>query len=187
MAAAGGIDNPNLGGHKSMTVAFAPDDPHDPSLPGHARRRRGRSRRQGDRRAGHSTASPSPPTRAPTSASSTTSATTLTDQPRDARLRPLGAAPGLRVHDQELQQDPRPRTRPRASGSQAYAGSPDDVIAGEAALGLTRIPAISEQNIPEPATLLAWSLVAGGAVGAPPVASGRVAEAVWIVIRFDGH
>ncbi|MCA1684769.1 MAG: hypothetical protein LC745_02040, partial [Planctomycetia bacterium] len=34
MQAAGGVDNPNLGGHKSVTVAFAPDGPHGPGSPG---------------------------------------------------------------------------------------------------------------------------------------------------------
>lgn len=45
----------------------------------------------------------------------------------------------------------------------AFAGAPDDVIVGSTALPFTRVPAFSEQNIPEPGTLVAWSLVAAGA------------------------
>jgi len=48
----------------------------------------------------------------------------------------------------------------------AFAGSPADVIAGEDFLVNTRIafPGSDNQQIPEPATVLAWSLVAGGAL-----------------------
>ncbi|MFO0889761.1 MAG: hypothetical protein U0790_11550 [Isosphaeraceae bacterium] len=44
----------------------------------------------------------------------------------------------------------------------AYAGSSLDGVAGEAYLSWTKIPANSEQNIPEPTTWLAWALAAGG-------------------------
>jgi hypothetical protein len=43
---------------------------------------------------------------------------------------------------------------------EAFAGSPDDVVAGEDFIPMTRI---SPEAIPEPATLLAWSVVAAGA------------------------
>lgn len=43
----------------------------------------------------------------------------------------------------------------------AYAGSAVDGVAGEAYLAWTKIPANAQQNIPEPATWLAWSLVSG--------------------------
>ncbi len=44
---------------------------------------------------------------------------------------------------------------------QAYAGSPDDRVVGEAALGFTRVPAFSPESVPEPATLLAWTVLVG--------------------------
>ena len=44
----------------------------------------------------------------------------------------------------------------------AYAGSGLDGVAGETYLGWTHVTGLSEQTIPEPATVLAWSLVAGG-------------------------
>ena len=45
-------------------------------------------------------------------------------------------------------------------GITVYAGTPDDVVAGEDSLPWTKL---SPQAVPEPATLLAWSAVAGAA------------------------
>jgi hypothetical protein len=45
----------------------------------------------------------------------------------------------------------------------AYAGSSLDGVAGEAYLSWTKIPANAEQNIPEPTTWLAWTLLSGAA------------------------
>lgn len=47
---------------------------------------------------------------------------------------------------------------------QAFAGAPDDVIVGSMGLPFTRVPAFSEQEIPEPTTVLLWSLAAGAAL-----------------------
>jgi hypothetical protein len=44
---------------------------------------------------------------------------------------------------------------------EAYAGSAQDGVAGEAYLPWTKIPANAAQNIPEPASLLAWTLALG--------------------------
>jgi hypothetical protein len=48
---------------------------------------------------------------------------------------------------------------------QAYAGSLNDVVVGEMGLDFTKVPAFASgaQNIPEPAALIAWTLVAGAA------------------------
>jgi len=43
----------------------------------------------------------------------------------------------------------------------AYAGSSLDGVAGEAYLSWSKVPANAEQNIPEPTTWLAWTLVSG--------------------------
>ena len=45
----------------------------------------------------------------------------------------------------------------------AYAGSSLDGVAGEAYLSWSKVPANAEQNIPEPTTWLAWTLVSGAA------------------------
>ncbi|MHC5539874.1 hypothetical protein ACYOEI_16770, partial [Singulisphaera rosea] len=46
---------------------------------------------------------------------------------------------------------------------QVYAGSAQDGPIGEEASGFLHVPSFSQQNVPEPATWLAWSLIAGGA------------------------
>ena len=43
-----------------------------------------------------------------------------------------------------------------------YAGSGQDVVAGEAGLVWTYVPPFEPQQIPEPATLLVWAGLAGG-------------------------
>jgi hypothetical protein len=50
-------------------------------------------------------------------------------------------------------------------GFSVYSGSPVDVIAGEDAMGYTLVGGLSPETLhtPEPATLLAWSLVASAA------------------------
>ncbi len=47
---------------------------------------------------------------------------------------------------------------------QAYAGSAQDGPIGEEVTGLIKIPAFQNQNIPEPTTWLAWTLVLGGSL-----------------------
>lgn len=44
---------------------------------------------------------------------------------------------------------------------QAYAGSSDDVIVGEDHIALTTVPSPLPQNLPEPATVVSWTLVGG--------------------------
>lgn len=46
---------------------------------------------------------------------------------------------------------------------QAYAGSAQDVAVGETMLPFTRVVVPQPQEVPEPATLLGWTLLAGGA------------------------
>jgi hypothetical protein len=48
-------------------------------------------------------------------------------------------------------------------GIQAFAGSPDDVVAGEDYTAMTHIANPLPQQFPEPASVLAWGLVVGGA------------------------
>jgi len=46
---------------------------------------------------------------------------------------------------------------------QAYAGSAQDVAVGETMLPFTRVVVPQPQEVPEPATVLGWTLLAGGA------------------------
>jgi len=46
---------------------------------------------------------------------------------------------------------------------QVYAGSAQDIVSGEVSSGWLKVPALQQQTIPEPATWMAWMLVAAGA------------------------
>ncbi len=47
-----------------------------------------------------------------------------------------------------------------------FAGSPDDVVAGESKIPWVHIPAPQQQQVPEPTAALGWSVMAGGAAWA---------------------
>lgn len=48
----------------------------------------------------------------------------------------------------------------------AYAGSPDDVVAGEGQIPWIHIPTLGQQTVPEPATVAGWGLMSLGAAWA---------------------
>jgi hypothetical protein len=162
MAAAGGIDNPNLGGHKSVAIAFAPNDPHNASLPGipvvvagvPADKATAGTGLDGFKVASY---------KGTDLGLGYNFGTTLTANLGTLAFNPSALHPGFEFTINNFSKVAGLNPS-KGFWMQAYAGSPDDVIAGESALSLTRIPAISEENLPEPAALLAWSLVAGGAV-----------------------
>ena len=158
MAAAGGVDDAHLGGHKSVAVAFAPDGAHGPVSPG----------------------TPLLIAGVPADKSSAAQGTLdnftvahyrnvplglgdnfgqlITNNPGSLAFDPSAARPGFEFAINHFSKtsgiDPT-----RGFWIEAYAGSPDDVVAGEAALQLTRIGAFAPQGIPEPSTVLSWSLV----------------------------
>ena len=47
-----------------------------------------------------------------------------------------------------------------------FAGSPDDVVAGESKIPFFHIPAPQQQQVPEPTTILGWAVMAGSAAWA---------------------
>jgi hypothetical protein len=161
MQAAHGVDNPHLGGHKSVAVAFAPDGKFGSTSPG------------------------APVVIAGVPADKT-EAGTGTDGFNVAQFRNVNLGlgynfgPTLASNFGSLAFDPSaqhpgfeftiknfskiPGLDPtKGFWVAAYAGSPDDVVVGESSLDWTRIPAFSAEQIPEPATLLGWTLVAGAA------------------------
>jgi hypothetical protein len=156
-------DLPHLGGRKSISVAFAPDGANGTSAPG------------------------TPVVVAGVPADKTTAGPgidgfnvsaykgngngiaynygpTLTNNLGQLAFDPSAAHPGFEFTINNFSKIP--GLNP-ANGFwiTAYAGSLDAVMAGEDAVPWTRIPALAAQTqtIPEPTTLLAWSLVAGGA------------------------
>jgi hypothetical protein len=46
---------------------------------------------------------------------------------------------------------------------QLYAGSGQDIVSGEVSTGWIKVPAIGEQQLPEPTTWMVWAALAGGA------------------------
>jgi hypothetical protein len=167
MASVGGVDNPHLGGHKSVAIALAADNPKIPGTPGDPIVVAGVP---ADKAAasptgldGFTVAAPKGPTLSlPYNFGGTLTGTDGNAVTGMLAFDPSAAHPGFEFTINHFSKiaglDPL-----KGFWLSAYAGSPDDVIAGETGLRFTRVPAFGEQNIPEPATALAWSLVACGA------------------------
>ncbi len=159
MIAAGGVNDPHLGGHKSVAIAFAADSTTLKGAPG------------------------TPIIVAGVPADKTTAGPGLDGFSVSSYTNPslgLGYNFGknLTANQGTLAYDPS-KAHPDLEFTiknfstikgidpfsglwiKAYAGSPDDRVVGEAALGFTRVPAFSPESIPEPATLLAWTCIAG--------------------------
>lgn len=159
MTKAGGVEEPHLGGSKSVAIALSPDGPKGPSQPGAPVVIAGVP-------ADKSTAGPG------TDGFNVAAykgvdlglpynfGKTLTGNLGTLAFDPSAAHPGFEFTITNFSKihglDP-------FSGFwiSAYAGSPHDAIAGEASLAATRIPAFAPEGIPEPATLLAWSFAVG--------------------------
>ena len=166
MAAAGGIDTAHLGGHKSVAIAFASDSPGAKNVPGNAIIVAGVP-------ADKSAAGPGIDgfTVALPKAANLGLAYNFGKSLTDASGHPIGRLafdpsadhPGFEFTIKGFSKIP--GLDPfKGFWIKAYAGSPEDVVVGETGLAFTRVPAFSEQQIPEPATVLAWSLVVGGGV-----------------------
>ena len=157
----GGIDLPHLGGRKSVAVAFAPGSVADPAVPGKPLIIAGVP-------ADKSAAGPG--TDGFTVAQHKgldiglgyNFGQALTNHLGALAFDPSAQHPGFEFTIKNFSKIPG-LDPTKDLWITAYAGSPDDVVAGETALQLTRVPALAEQNIPEPATVLTWSLVAGAA------------------------
>jgi hypothetical protein len=156
-----GVDNPHLGGQKSITVAFAANNPGDPSHPG------------------------TPIVVAGVPADKTTPGATGTDgflvasyKGTDAGIQNNYGSP-LTGHMGTLAFDPSsshpnfefnitnfnsiPGIDPSAGfWLKVYSGTPDDGSVGEENSQWIHVPAFAPETIPEPATWLAWTLLAGG-------------------------
>jgi hypothetical protein len=167
MAAAGGVDNAHLGGHKSVAISLAADNPNNPAAAGNPIVVAGvpadKSAASPTGLDGFTVAAP----KGPTLSLPYNFGGPLTDAKGNVitgslAFDPSAAHPGFEFTINHFSKitglDPF-----KGFWLSAYAGSPDDVIAGEAGLRFTRVPAFSEQTIPEPATVLSWSLVAAGA------------------------
>ena len=163
--ASGGIDLPNLGGRESVAVSFAPDGPNGKTAPGTPLIIAG---------------VPADKTGFPTNVASAQDYFLVSNykgvnlglgynfgQPLPnlnggLAFNPSTQTPGFEFTIKHFAASGLDATK--GFWISAYAGTPDDVVAGEGALAYTRIPAFAGQEIPEPTTILLWSAVAGGAM-----------------------
>ena len=155
-----GYDPANLGGDKSIAIAFAPLNSTNPNSPGTPLVIAGVPADKSQSGAGTDGFTVS-------KFNSTTAADglgyqfgqTLPQYTGNLAYNPSPAHPQLEFTITNFSKIP---GLDPASGFwvEMYAGSAVDGV-GEAGLSWTKVPITAEQNIPEPATLLAWSLLAG--------------------------
>ena len=162
MALAGGIDNPMLGGHKSIAVAFAADKKVGQQIPGTPVLIAGVPADKSLAGTGTTDSFTVAPYRNVNLGLGYNFGKALTGNVGNIIFDPSAAHPGLEFTINHFSKvsglDPT-----KGIWVKAYAGSPDDVIVGEAALDFVRLPSLAEEQIPEPTTILGWSLVAGAA------------------------
>ncbi len=159
MAAQGGIDSPNMGGDKSVAIAFAPFNPANPTAPGTPTMIAG---------------IPSDKTLAGTGidgfkVAAFNSSTNLLQNAFGAPINgvtgnmafnPSATNPELEFSIANLSKSGINPTQ--GFWIELYAGSGQDVVAGEAGLIWTYVPPFEPQQIPEPTTWLVWAGLAGG-------------------------
>lgn len=159
MIAAGGVNSPNMGGHKSVAIALAADSTTVKGAPGTPVIVAGIPADK---------ALAGPGTDGFTVSSYVNPALGLAYQfgknlptnQGNLAFNPSAAHPDLEFTIKNFSKikgiDPY-----KGFWIQAYAGAPDDRVVGEASLSFTRIPAFAPEEVPEPATLLVWTILAG--------------------------
>jgi hypothetical protein len=155
-----GLDQPNLGGQKSITVAFAANDPSNPTLPGTPLFVAG---------------VPADKSAAGTGIDGFTVAnykglnagiqnnygSTLTGHVGALAFNPSAAHPNFEFTVTNFSTIP--GIDPTVGfWVKVYAGSPDDGSVGEENSQWIHVPAFAAETIPEPTTWLAWTLLVGG-------------------------
>lgn len=157
--AAGGIDLPNLGGRKSITLALAPDGPSGPNAAGVPVAIAGVSADKSKAGAGIDGFNVAQYT--PSNAGIAYNyGKTLTDNVGSLAFNPSAAHPDFEFSLKNFSKIPGLNTS-NGFWFQTFAGSPDDVVAGEESVGWLRMNGqFSPQTVPEPATWLAWGAVA---------------------------
>ncbi len=159
MAAMGGIDAANLGGDKAIAVAFAPFNSANPTVPGTPTMIAG---------------IPSDKTLAGTGIDGFTVTkfngssnllqnsfgAAITGVSGNLAFNPSATNPELEFSISNLTKS---GINPKQGfWIEMYAGSGQDVVAGEAGLVWTYVPPLEPQTIPEPTTWIVWAGLAGG-------------------------
>jgi hypothetical protein len=158
----GGIDLPHLGGRESISVAFAPDSASGLAKAGAPVLIAGvpaDKSQAGTGIDGFNVSSYKPSNMG----IAYNYGPTLTNHMGALAFDPSAAKPGFEFTIKNFSKiaglDPA-----KGFWVQAFAGSPDDVVAGEDSVPLTRIGPLSPQ-VPEPTTVVAWgSVLLGGAL-----------------------
>jgi len=159
MTAMGGIDSANMGGDKAVAVAFAPFNSTNPNVPGAPALIAGIPANKslaGNGIDGFSVDKVSNST----NLLQNSFGSAISGVSGNLAFNPSAAHPELEFSISNL-------TKSGINPSQGfwvelYAGSGQDVVAGEAGLVWTYVPPFEPQQIPEPATWLVWAGLAGG-------------------------
>ena len=156
MQQAGGIDDPHLGGFKSVAVAFAPSAAGKPGTPTILAGVPADKSAAGSGTDGFTVSQ----FKGLNLGLAYNFGTSLGDSAGSLAFDPSAVHPGFEFTINHFS---------KVSGISpskgywisAYAGSPSDVVAGEVVLAPTSISAFAAETVPEPATFLAWGLVVG--------------------------
>jgi len=162
--AEGGSDPANLGGRKSITVEFAPNSPTNNAQPGTplivAGVPQNKMTVQGTGTDGFTVA-----TFKDNGALQANYGTQINSAMGNLAFDPSPAHPDFEFTIKHWSQF---STLAGSGGFwvSGFAGSPDDVVAGESKIPWFHVPAPGQQTIPEPTTVLSWAVMAGGAAWA---------------------
>jgi hypothetical protein len=159
MAAVGGVDSPNMGGDKSIAMAFAPYNPASPSQPGSpimiagipAIKSLGGSGIDGFTVAKFNGTS---------GLLQTDFGSALSNVSGNLAFNPSSSHPELEFSISNFSKSGIDPTK--GFWMELYAGSGQDVVAGEIGTGWVYVPPVEAQEIPEPTTWMIWAGLAGG-------------------------
>ena len=159
MTAMGGVDSANMGGDKAVAVAFAPYNPTNPTAPGTPTMIAGIP---GDKSLAGSGIDGFTVAKFSNSSSllQNSFGSALSGVSGALAFNPSAAHPELEFSISNLSKSGINPTQ--GFWIEMYAGSGQDVVAGEAGLVWTYVPPFEPQQIPEPATWLVWAGLAGG-------------------------
>jgi MYXO-CTERM domain-containing protein len=162
MVAAGGVDPAHIGGRGSITVAFAPSETGAPSKVGTPVIVAGvpaDKSSAGTGLDGFTVSSYKPSGQG----IQYNYGMSLAANTGALAFDPSAAHPGFEFTVKNFSKIPGldPKT---GFWIQAFAGSPDDVIAGEDSIGWIHVPGLAaQQTVPEPTTFAGWTLLTAGA------------------------
>jgi len=164
LAEHGGVDPPHLGGRKSITVAFAPNNPDGSNTPGAPILVAGVPADKSAAGPGLDGFTVARYKGLVSQGIEQNYGATLPNNLGALAYDPSKDHPGFEFTVANFSKIAPGLDPTRGFWIQAYAGSPDDNPIGEERTKFVYVPGFSPDTIPEPATLLAWTFLAGVAV-----------------------